>query len=86
MPNKNYEKGRRREYKEVNRLKENGYEIANRSAGSHSAIDVFGINRTKRIIRLIQCKPDTMSENERNKIRKEFDWLNGEFKVIFEVI
>lgn len=86
MPNKNYLKGRRKEYKEVKRLKENGFEIAQRSAGSHSPIDIFAISRTKRIIKLVQCKPDSMSNNKRKQIEDENNWLNGNFDVSFEVI
>jgi len=45
MPNKNYVNGRNKEYKVCKQLKEIGFDIAQRSAGSHSPIDIFAINR-----------------------------------------
>tara|TARA_Y100000310_G_scaffold79225_1_gene75888 strand:- start:220 stop:480 length:261 start_codon:yes stop_codon:yes gene_type:complete len=85
MPNKNYEKGRRKEYKIVKQYKDKGYEISQRSAGSHSPIDVFAIDKSTRTIKLIQAKPDSMSKAAKQKIIDENQWLNGLFKVVFEV-
>ena len=83
--NKNYVKGRRKEYKITKKYKDMGYEIAQRSAGSHSPVDVFAIDRDTRTIRLIQAKPDSMSDNAKKKIIEENKWLNGLFRVVFEV-
>ena len=83
--NKNYVKGRRKEYKITKKYKDMGYEIAQRSAGSHSPVDVFAIDRDTRTIKLIQAKPDSMSDNAKKKIIEENKWLNGLFRVIFEV-
>ena len=83
MPNKNYIKGRRKEYKVRNQLLKDGFDIAQRSAGSHSAIDIFAISRSKKLIKLIQCKPENFQDA---KILKEWGWLNGKFKVEFEVV
>ena len=44
MPNKRYDKGRWKEYQAVKKLKEMGCDIAQRSAGSKSPVDVWGIN------------------------------------------
>jgi len=85
MPNKNYEKGRRKEYKIVKQYKDKGYDIAQRSAGSHSPIDVFAIDKKTRTIRLIQAKPNSMSTTAKQKIIDQNKWLNGLFRVIFEV-
>ena len=85
MPNRNYEKGRRKEYKIVHREKKLGF-IAFRSAGSHSPIDVVSIDTENKVIRLIQCKPNDMNETKKQKIRNENKELNGEFKVSFSVI
>lgn len=85
MPNKNYLKGRRKEYKICNNLKAKGY-IAQRTAGSHSPFDVIAIDTKTRIIYLIQAKPDSMSENLKKKIKKENELLEGLFIVRFEVI
>ena len=45
MPNKNYIKGRRKEYKICKKLIEKGFDIAQRTAGSHSPIDIIVINK-----------------------------------------
>ncbi len=85
MPNRNYEKGRRKEYKIVNR--EKGYgNIAFRSAGSHSPIDVVSIDVLTKTIRLIQCKSDSMNSTQKQKLRNENKELNGVFEVKFLVI
>ena len=85
MPNKNYIKGRRKEYKVVNELREAGYDIVQRTAGSHSPVDLFAIDKKNRCIRFVQCKPATMPQNEINKILDELSWLDGEFNVEFDV-
>ena len=79
MPNKNYVKGRRKEYKICKTLREKGYEIVQRTAGSHSPIDVIAIRKGE--ILFIQSKPEGYSEKKYEK----WDWLNGEFKVKFEI-
>lgn len=84
--NKNYLKGRRKEYKIRDELRAEGFDIVQRSAGSHSPIDVFAINRLTRVIKLVQSKPESMPESERNKIREDLSWLNGGFRVEFEVV
>ncbi len=85
MPNYNYNKGVRKERKIVNEAREKGL-IAFRSAGSHSPIDVVVIDVHKRIIKFIQCKPDSISENAKNKITDEMVLLSGFFGVMFEVL
>ena len=85
MPNKNYEAGRRKEYKICNDLKEQGFEIVQRTAGSHSPVDIIAINKNLGEIRLIQAKPDSMAEIAKERLLKENKWLNGWFEVFFEV-
>ena len=79
MPNPNYIKGRRKEYKIVNRLKTEGWDIVQRSAGSHSPIDIFAINKSLRVIKLIQAKPDDYPKSKEEKILSDNHWLNGVF-------
>lgn len=43
MPNHNYIRGRRREYEVIAKLKEEGYDLVVRTAGSRSPVDVIGI-------------------------------------------
>jgi len=84
MPNKNYIKGRRKEYKVVNEAKAKGL-ISFRSAGSHSPIDVVIIDLGNKKIELIQCKPDDMSENKKFLLEQEMQELNNTFNVSFRV-
>jgi len=84
MPNKNYIKGRRKEYAIVNKLKAESF-IAQRSAGSHSPFDVVAIHPKRKVIMLIQSKPDTMSENQIKKLEEENKALNGLYFVRFLV-
>ena len=81
MPNKNYVKGRRKEYKICNEFKDAGFDIVQRTAGSHSPIDVIAISRDTRTIFFIQSKP----ENHKLGKYEEEEWLNGEFKVEFVI-
>lgn len=85
----NYKKGARKEYKIVKRYKSFGYDIVQRSAGSHSKIDVFAINIKEKRIVLIQSKR-TLSENMdyiepklKRQLEEENEDLNGQFKVSF---
>ena len=84
MPNKNYIRGRRKEYKIVHRERALG-NIAFRSAGSHSCIDVVSINTHDKIITFIQSKPDSMSDNQRKKIEDDNNKLNDEYLCCFVV-
>lgn len=81
MPNPNYVKGRRKEYKIRKELIDEGFDIVQRSAGSHSPIDVFAINKTTNEILLIQAKPEGFTSKE----YEQYVWLNNEFKVRFEI-
>ncbi len=95
MPNKNYRRGKVKEYKIVHQLKKDGYIIAQRSAGSKSPIDVFAIHKELKIIKFIQAKPKTMTSLTKDgkiripnkRILDKWGWINdGNFKVEFEVI
>ena len=55
MKVKAYRKGRKFEYELVKEARKNG-QIAFRSAGSHSPIDVVVIGEQNKIIYFIQCK------------------------------
>lgn len=84
MPNRNYINGRKKEYRIVNAERREGC-IAQRTAGSHSFFDVISINEDKRIIRLIQCKPSTMSDKDIALILEQNKGIDGHYTVIFEV-
>ena len=68
MPNRNYEKGRRKEYKIVRNLEKQGYDIVQRTAGSHSPFDIIAIDTQKGVILLVQSKPESMGEEARKKL------------------
>jgi len=67
-------------------LRQIGCDIVIRSAGSHSPIDVIGIDSKSRHIFFIQCKPESMSDNAKNKIKMPLEWLNGSFTSTFEIV
>ena len=85
MPNPNYVKGRRKEYSICKSLKEEGFDIVVRSAGSHSQVDIWAVRREPKQILLIQAKPDTMLKTQKNAIELHNHWLKGDFNVKFEV-
>jgi Holliday junction resolvase len=76
MPNKNYIKGRRKEYAIVKEAKAKG-NLAFRSAGSHSCVDVVVIDVKNREIQLIQSKPNDISELEIKRLEFDNKDLNG---------
>ena len=86
MPNKNYIKGRNKEYKIIKNLKFLNYNIAHRTAGSHSPIDVFAIDKINKKILFIQSKPDNYSVTNTEKLETDLAWLNGFFEVKFIVM
>jgi len=88
MPNRNYVNGRAREYRAINHLIAAGCSELHtfRSAGSHSEIDVIGIDIERRRIFLLQCKPESLSQSKRDEILERNVELQGEFLVSFEVV
>jgi Holliday junction resolvase len=82
----NYHKGRNKEYRICKALRKKGYDIVQRSAGSHSPIDILAIRREDNRISLIQSKPNGMSDNSRDKLEKKHSWLNGKFDIEFVVV
>jgi len=86
MPNANYVKGRKKEYKICEQLKKKGFDIVQRTAGSHSPFDVIGIDIKNKKIRLVQSKPNTMNSHQQQKLREKNKDLNGLFEVKFSVV
>ena len=85
MPNKNYEKGRRKEYKVCENLKKEGFPIVQRTAGSHSPFDIIAVDLKNRIIKLVQVKSGKYSRKAKKDFERVFYWYNeGQFKVKFE--
>lgn len=86
MPNKNYVAGRRKEYKICNEYKRKGFDIVQRTAGSHSPIDVFAINRVEKKIVFIQSKPNNFEISKSKQIKAELEYLNDEFTCSFLLV
>lgn len=86
MGNTNYIKGRKKEYKIMAYLKQIGYDIAQRTAGSHSPIDIFAIDKERKHIKFIQAKPDNYPKSKAEQINKELDYLKGSWEVSFELL
>jgi len=86
MPNSNYVKGRRKEYKICKELREQGFTIVQRSAGSHSPIDIFAIHKGTRKILFVQSKPDNYGKKASEKILRDLDYLNGHWNGELQLI
>ena len=86
MPNRNYERGRRKEYK-LKKLLESKGNIVLRTAGSHGFADLISIDKENKVINFIQVKPDNFSKKEEEKLNYAYRWLWGdEFKAYFRVM
>jgi len=70
MANKNYKKGRRKEYRICKKLGEEGFDIAQRSAGSHSPIDVWAVDKENKEILLVQSKPGDISKDKEEELNR----------------
>lgn len=88
--NHNYKNGRAREYRMMNKLKADGWDIVFRSAGSHSPIDVIGIKKGHDgiypSIIFLQSKPKKFSKKKKMEIENDLDWLNNEFMGEFQLL
>ena len=83
MPNKNYQKGRRKEYALKRKLESEGWLVL-RSAGSHGFADLVAISETKVIF--IQCKPDNFSDLDKSRLLEKYKFINSYRECFFEVI
>ena len=67
MPNRQYAKGRRTEYKAMRLLEASGH-LAFRTAGSHSPFDIIAVTST--CVRFIQLKSDYLSTIDREALEQ----------------
>jgi Holliday junction resolvase len=81
----NYQKGRDKEYRIAAELKKQGFEIVQRTAGSHSPIDIIAIDKINKKILFVQSKPETISDKKIKEILEETFWLNNKFECEFEL-
>ena len=76
----------------TDQLKQQGYDIVQRTAGSNSEIDIIAINWRQKEIKLIQVKRtlkermDYTDPKLKDKIEKQNSCLNGFYLVRFEVL
>lgn len=84
MSNRNYEKGRRKEYKLKKHFEKFGWIIL-RTAGSHGFADLIMINRDSKQVRFVQVKPKNFSQKERVRLEQKYKWLNDRFQCCFSV-
>jgi len=82
MPNANYIKGIRFEREIVNKERKEG-NIAFRSAGSHSPVDVVVIDKDFKQIWFIQAKT---GQKKHTKLEKEFNDVSSGWTVYFKVM
>lgn len=80
MGETNYQKGARKERAIVNKARGEG-KLSFRSAGSHSPIDVIIVDKLCKVIKLIQSKPNSMSNNAKKKLLDSLSYLNGVYRV-----
>ena len=77
MPNRNYLKGRAKEYRTMRKYEKLGY-ICLRTAGSHGFADIIaikhGIDSLNDII-FIQCKPKNYSQRDTDRLYAEHRWI-----------
>lgn len=88
--NRNYVNGSAREYRIMKKLRDEGWEVVERSAGSHGAIDVFAMktatNTSLGQMLLIQCKGGKSAKRERKKAEREMPLMSGLYSVKVEVV
>ena len=85
MSNKNYIRGRAKEYRIKKKFEKMGY-VCIRSAGSHSFADIIAVHPIKMSIVFIQCKPKKYSHKKADELRLKYKWLFNRFECYFDVI
>ena len=84
MVNDKYFRGRDKERRLKRNLEKKG-RICLRSAQSRGFADITAINREEKEIIFYQCKLN-LKEKEKEKLEREFEWLNQDFRCSFRVI
>ena len=84
MPNKNYLKERRKEYRVAKDLRMLGWDVL-RTAGSHGFCDLIALKHEIKRIRFIQCKPDNFSKLKIARLNQKYKYLNNMWDINFEV-
>lgn len=79
-----YKRGRDKEYRIIKRLKNEGWDIVLRSAGSHSPIDIIAIDTDSKVIKLIQSKLN-LEESMKKRLETNNIAFNGTYYVEYQV-
>lgn len=85
MPNKNYVKGRNKEYRLKRKFEKEGF-IVLRTAGSHGFADLILISEEEKKIVFVQVKPKGYSDNRIKKLNDKYSWIKKKFSCDFEVL
>ncbi len=85
MSNRNYRRGRDKEYRVKKKLEKQGFTVL-RTAGSHGFADLVAIDEVNNFVDFIQCKPRSMGEKAKERLIKEMPLEEGDFKVRLKVI
>jgi Holliday junction resolvase len=85
--NRNYIRGRAKEYRLKAKLEKEGWGIVLRTAGSHGPFDLIAIRKSAGVgwIRLIQVKSGKSRKRESRKALKEIEKFTGSYSVTAEV-
>ncbi len=78
MANKNYIKGRAKEYRLKHAYEKRGW-IVLRMSGSHGFSDLVAVHKKNKTIKFIQVKPKNFGKLAKGQLEKEWGWLNDEF-------
>jgi len=84
MTNRNYNRGRAKEYRVAEQYRKNGCLVI-RAAKSHGFADLVAVHPKTRHIFFVQCKPRKYSKKAKARLEKQFEWLNDEFICQFQV-
>lgn len=82
--NRNYVRGRAKEYRLRNKYQKQGY-MCYRTAGSHGTADLICIHPLKKEILFIQSKPKNYPAKATQRLLAGNNWLNDTFKGEFRV-
>lgn len=74
MPNRNYLRGRAREYAIKKALESQGL-ICLRTAGSHGFADLIALDTSMNVINFIQVKPKAMSIRAKTALQSKISWV-----------
>ena len=80
----NYRRGAEKERRIVKYFRDRG-KLAVRSAGSHSLVDVWVVDKEAHVIKLIQAKLGKLGKKERARLIDQGSELNGLYVVEFQL-